>query len=165
MQRLSSKMKNKSAYSPVHATERPTISSPVNNVSRSQIQLNTIPVKREILKPTRIPPVPDKASSTNRDVKAKPAQPLRPKTKNEVAKWWRQVEYERHAGLDDNFLPFEWFHGIHNNYLFLPVGFSGKITIFNWYKKCHLLQKLTLGILLVERSDTNNMRELIEAKK
>jgi len=114
MQRLSSKMKNKSAYSPVHATERLTISSPVNNVSRSQIQLNTIPVKREILKPTRSPPVPDKASSTSRDVKAKPAQPLRPKTKNEVAKWWRQVEYERHAGLDDNFLPFEWFHGIIN---------------------------------------------------
>ena len=93
---------------------RPTISTPVN-VTTTKQEIETIPVKRDVQKPSRPPPAPWLASTqtaTAVDRKAeKPDRPTRPKCRAEVATWWKEIEYEKYSGLDEKRRPLQWFHG------------------------------------------------------
>ncbi|XP_057314771.1 SH2 domain-containing protein 4B-like [Hydractinia symbiolongicarpus] len=90
---------------------RPTISVPVN-VSTTQARTPTMPVKRDIVKPNRPPPMPNRPSTPQSVVDGKPKRPPRPKNRSEVATWWKEVEYDKCSGLLENKTPQEWFHGI-----------------------------------------------------
>lgn len=97
---------------------RPTISTPVN-VTSTRDEVDTIHVQKEVVKPSRPPPPPSKGSpvlSQKELLKSKkndkPNLPPRPKSKMDVLAWWKEVEYPKFSGLDENQKPMEWFHGI-----------------------------------------------------
>jgi len=74
-----------------------------------------VPVKRQISKPSRPPPLINskpKDDAANSSKAERPPRPPRPKSREEVAQWWREVEYERGSGLNENGEFSEWFHGI-----------------------------------------------------
>ena len=74
----------------------------------------TVPVKRQISKPSRPPPQANskpKDDSANVSKPERPPRLSRPKSREEVAQWWREVEYERGSGLNENGEFSEWFHG------------------------------------------------------
>ena len=95
---------------------RPTISTPVN-VTSTRDEVDTIHVQKEVVKPSRPPPPPSKGSpNITGDKKEaarreKPTRPPRPKSKLEVITWWKEIEYAKLSGLDENKKPMEWFHG------------------------------------------------------
>ena len=103
---------------------RPTISAPTG-VTSTRTEKDAFPVKKDIVKPKRPPPPPagDKKNTS------KPPLPPRPKSHHEVVKWWKDNEYDKNAGLDDDHKPLQWFHGkcysICSN--FLKVRFFSKI--------------------------------------
>ena len=70
----------------------------------------TIPIKRDISKPSRPPPAP-LASQTNTVVDGLTARPARPKNRLEVTLWWKEVEFDKYSGLDEEKKPLVWFHG------------------------------------------------------
>lgn len=87
---------------------RPIISAPLA-ATGTRTERETIPVKKDIVKPSRPPPPPfveAKKTST------KPPLPPRPKNHHEVVKWWKENEFDKSSGLDENKKPEEWFHGI-----------------------------------------------------
>ncbi|XP_047125821.1 SH2 domain-containing protein 4A [Hydra vulgaris] len=87
---------------------RPTISGPVNVSTVTRSQNDTVAIKRDVVKPTnRPPPAPEQP-----DVVKNQIRPARPKNREEVSKWWKEIEYSRQAGLDKEFNPLLWFHGI-----------------------------------------------------
>jgi len=89
---------------------RPTISGP-QGVVGTRTERDAIPVKKDIVKPSRPPPPPHHLLSSP-DKKSKPPLPPRPKSHREVIKWWKENEFDKYAGLDDSYKPLEWFHGL-----------------------------------------------------
>ena len=84
---------------------------PINPIGEGK---KTIPIKRQISKPSRPPPIVNlkaKDDLTNSSSPERPPRPQRPKSREEVAQWWREVEYERGSGSNDDGDFLEWFHG------------------------------------------------------
>ena len=136
--------KTKSPERPV-LPPRPTISAP-QAATGTRTEHDAIAIKKEISKPTRPPPPPKKISGDGSDAaksksQSKPQLPPRPKSHSEVVKWWRDNEFDKGSGLDDNKKPLEWFHGIFSS-LFSYLRFKcmcfflrSKINIFFLFLK------------------------------
>ena len=84
---------------------------PISPIGENQ---KTFPIKRQISKPSRPPPpanlVPTE-HATNSGKPERPPRPPRPKSHEEVAQWWREIEYERGSGTNEYGDFLEWFHG------------------------------------------------------
>ena len=74
------------------------------------IKTNCEPIKKQVSRPTRPPP---KLSQGANDVSKANNQPRpsRPKDRESVAQWWREVEFDKGSGVDSNGEVLNWFHG------------------------------------------------------
>lgn len=73
-----------------------------------------VPIKRHVSKPSRPPPIANTTPKLDAASSEKPERPPRtprPKSRDAVARWWKEVEYEKGSGFTGDGDVLEWFHG------------------------------------------------------
>ena len=85
--------------------------TPINPIGENQ---KTIPIKRQVSKPSRPPPPANSIPNvdvTGSNKAERPPRPPRPRSRDAVAQWWREVELGKGSGFSGDGEALEWFHG------------------------------------------------------
>ncbi len=104
--------RSKSPQPPRPPPPRLVISDPVP-IKPIAVNQTTQPIKRQISKPSRPPPIAsaDRRSTSDGAKPDRPPRPPRPKDRDSVALWWREVEYQKGSGVNESGEMMPWFHG------------------------------------------------------